>query len=118
MPAATTPTSTPPAIGPDNAAVQAIDPRIGEILAIVAKETGVEPAALRQGATIQDLGIASIDMAQTLFALESHFDVEIPVVSERAGTEFATVNDLVAHVIATLDRAKPGTGGATPGRGV
>jgi acyl carrier protein len=88
------------------------DHRVGEILAIFAKETGVDPAVLRPEATIQELGIASIDMVQAVFALESHFDIEIPVVSDRAGAEFATVGDLIAHVLATLDHAKPVPGAA------
>ncbi|WP_162530521.1 acyl carrier protein [Rhodovastum atsumiense] len=94
---------------------RAADPRVDEILAIIARETGVEQAALRSDATIQDLGIASLDMAQTLFALESHFDVEIPVVADRAGAEFATVAELVTHVLATLDRPRPTTGNTAPG---
>ena len=90
---------------------QAADPRVGEIIAIVARETGVDQSLLRPEATIQELGIASIDMVQAVFALESHFDVEIPVVSDRAGAEFGTVADLTSHVIATLDRAKQAPGG-------
>lgn len=82
------------------------DPRVDEILRIVAKETEVDIARLRPDATIDELGIPSLDMAQTVFALESHFDVEIPVVSERAGAEFATVGDLIAHVLASVDKAR------------
>ena len=81
------------------------DPRRDEILDIVAKETGIDRARLLPGASIEELGIPSLDMVQTIFELESRFDVEIPVVSERAGAEFATVGDLVDHVIQTLDRA-------------
>jgi acyl carrier protein len=99
----------------DDTRLPSTDPRVGEILAIVARETAVDQAALRPEATIQELGIASIDMAQTLFALESHFDVEIPVVADSAGAEFPTVADLVSHVIATLDRLKPRTDAAAAG---
>jgi acyl carrier protein len=96
----------------DDVAPHVVDPRVGEILEIVARETGVDPAALRPESSIQDLGIASIDMVQALFALESHFDIEIPVVAERSGAEFATVGDLIAHVIATIDRARAAGGHA------
>ncbi len=82
------------------------DPRRDEILDIVAKETGVERARLLLGASIEELGIPSLDMVQTIFELESRFDVEIPVVSERAGAEFATVGELVDHVLLALDRAR------------
>ena len=89
----------------------AADPRVEVILAIVARETGVDRTALRPEATIQELGIASIDMVQALFELETHFDVEIPVVSDRTGGEFGTVAELTSHVIATLDRAGRAPGG-------
>jgi acyl carrier protein len=79
------------------------DPRASEILDIVARETGVARERLRPEARIDELEIASLDMVQAIFALESRFDVEIPVVTERAaGQEFATVGDLLAHVLATL----------------
>lgn len=83
------------------------DPRRDEILDIVAKETGIDRARLLPEASIEELGIPSLDMVQAIFELESRFDVEIPVVSERAGAEFSTVGDLVDHVLATLDRAAP-----------
>lgn len=87
---------------------QLSDPRVPEILDIVARETGVARSQLDPEATIQALGIASLDMVQAVFALETRFGVEIPVASERAGSaEFATVGDLVAHVLTTLDRPQP-----------
>ncbi len=82
------------------------DPRRDGILDIVAKETGVARDRLLPEASIAELGIPSLDMVQTIFELESRFDVEIPVVSEGAGAEFATVGDLVDHVVLTLDRAR------------
>jgi acyl carrier protein len=84
------------------------DPRVPEILDIVARETTVDRGLLQPEATIEALGIPSLDMVQTVFALETRFGVEIPVVSDRAGAaEFVTVGDLVAHVLTTLDRAAP-----------
>ncbi len=83
------------------------DPRVDAILGIVAKETGVARERLLPEATIDALGIASLDMVQTIFALESQYDIEIPVVSDQAGAEFATVGSLVSHVLVTLDRVAP-----------
>lgn len=97
----------------DQPVFAADDPRVGDILDIVARETAIARERLVPAATIDELGIPSLDMAQTLFALESHFDVEIPVVSERAGAEFATVADLVDHVLVTLDAKRPPTPSAT-----
>ena len=83
------------------------DPRSTEILDIIAKETGVDRARLRPDAAISDLDIASLDLVQAIFAIEERFKVDIPVVSERTGSEFQTVGDLVQHVLATLEAAPP-----------
>lgn len=93
----------------DSTGVDSADPRVADILRIVAKETTVDVAKLRPDATIEQLGIPSLDMAQTLFALEEHFDVEIPVISEHAGAEFGTVADLVAQVLAAVEKKQAGT---------
>ncbi len=82
------------------------DPRWDEIIGIVSKETNIERAKLTPAASIEALGIPSLDMVQTVFELESHFDIEIPVLAEKAGNEFTTVGDLVFHVLAALDRAR------------
>jgi len=81
------------------------DPRAAEILDIVAKETGVDRARLTMDAVISDLDIPSLDLVQTIFAIEERYKVDIPVVSERTGAEFQTIGDLVQHVLATLEGA-------------
>jgi acyl carrier protein len=85
------------------------DPRIARILTIFAKETQTDRAALRPEATLADLGVESIDLTMAVFEIESAFGVDIPVVPDRTGAEFATVGDLVGHVIAVLDKANPDT---------
>jgi acyl carrier protein len=82
-----------------------IDPRVTTILDIVAQETAVDRSFLRPEATIDSLGIASLDLISAVFQLESTFDIEIPVISERPGAEFGSVGELVAHVIAVMDTA-------------
>lgn len=83
-----------------------VDPRAGRILDIVAKETFVDRAKLVPDATIDDLGIASIDIVQTIFAIETEYNIELPLARNGGGPEFSTVGELVAHVLATLDLAK------------
>jgi acyl carrier protein len=91
------------------------DPRVDQILDIVAKETAVDRSALRLDATIEGLGISSLDMTQAVFEIENVFDIEIPVLAASSGAEFGTVGDLVRHVLAVLDRARDG-GAETPAR--
>lgn len=80
------------------------DPRSQIILDIVSKETGVDRAALVPEATVEQLGIASLDLTQALFEIESRFDVEIPVLPTQAGQEFVSIGALLTHVLATLGK--------------
>ena len=90
------------------------DPRVTQILDIFAKETATDRGLLRPEATIEELGIASLDLTLAVFQLESVFDIEIPVIASRPGNEFGTVGELVAHVIAVMDKTvapeSPGAG--------
>ena len=88
------------------------DPRRAEVLAIFSREVGVAPERLRPDATLDELEIASLDVVQAMFAIEERFDVQIPVVPDRAGSEFTTVGQLLEHVLATLERGGPPS--ATP----
>ena len=83
------------------------DPRVDEILEIVARETGVDRKRLTPAASLSDLDIPSLDLVQAIFAIEERFKVDVPVVSDRTGAEFLTVGDLTNHVLQTLDRASP-----------
>ncbi len=89
------------------------DPRTSAILDIIAKETQLDRDALTLDASIEGLGIPSLDMVQTIFEIEARYDVEIPVVSDRAGAEFTTIGDLVAHVLRAIDTAS--ASGRMPG---
>ncbi len=80
------------------------DPRVQRILEIFAKETGVGVGLLQPEATLQDLGVESLDLTMAVFQLEETFDIEIPVVTENAGMEFNRVGDLVTYVITILDK--------------
>jgi acyl carrier protein len=80
------------------------DPRAEAILDVIAKVTDVDRAALVPEATLEDLGIPSLDLTMAVFDIESHFDIELPVIANQDGAEFTTVGSLVAHVLATLDR--------------
>ena len=105
--------SQPVTSAPDPAPDLAQDPRTSDILDIVAKETQLDRGLLTLEATIEGLGIPSLDMVQTIFEIEARYDVEIPVVSDRSGAEFTTIGDLVGHVLTAIDKAR--TSGKTAG---
>ena len=85
-----------PALGADSEA----------ILVVLAKETGIDRSRLRRDARLSDLEIPSLDLVQTIFELESRFDIEIPVVAEQGGAEFETEGDMLDHVQAAIDARK------------
>jgi acyl carrier protein len=82
----------------------AADPRTSEIFDIFAKAAGTDRAALRPEVSIADLGIQSLDMVQAVFELETHYNIDVPVLPEQAGAEFGTVGDLVRLVLLRLDQ--------------
>ena len=96
-----------PAEGPD----LEHDPRTPEILDILAKETQLDRGALTLDARIEELGIPSLDMVQTIFAIETKYDVEIAVVADQTGSEFRTVRDLIAHALRSIDAAHAAAAG-------
>lgn len=75
------------------------DPRAGQILDIVAAESGVERERLVPEARLSDLDIASLDLVQAIFRIEERFNVEIPVAGSGGGAEFETVGDMLRHVL-------------------
>ncbi|WP_395336097.1 acyl carrier protein [Novosphingobium sp. BL-8H] len=48
-----------------------------EVIALIAKETGLPPERLEPDATLATLDISSIDIVSMLFELEDRFGVEV-----------------------------------------
>lgn len=84
---------------------QMTDPRVGQILDIVATETGVDRGRLMPDARLADLEVASLDLVQAIFAIEEKFGVEIPVAGSGGGAEFETVGDLLRHALQSMGPA-------------
>ena len=89
------------------------DPRADEILDILSTETRVPRDRMGERVALDTLGIASLDLVQAIYALETHFGIELPVAESQAGAEFVTVGDLVRHVLTTVDAKQ--ASGAEPG---
>jgi acyl carrier protein len=66
---------------------------IERLLAIISKEGMVAPEKLSLDATLNTLGVASVDVVVILLAIEEEFGVYIPVNNELS--EIKTVGDLV-----------------------
>jgi acyl carrier protein len=66
---------------------------IDEILGIIANEAKLDRAVLLPGATMESLGIPSLDMVEILFEVEERFGIYIPMGEELVDTVY--LHDLI-----------------------
>lgn len=89
------------------------DPRIEDIIAVVAGETGIDPKLIDTDTPVADLGISSLDLIETIFKLESRFGIEIPNDGPLNNTG-VTVGALIDEVLALLDGTRTGKSQTEP----
>ncbi len=73
-----------------------------KIFDIIAKEATIDRAKINPGSTLKDLQIPSLDMVQIFFAIEDHFQINLPDQSpdfdaETAGGLVTIVERLLAE---------------------
>ena len=49
-----------------------------KVIAILAEQAVLEPKDVRPDATLQDLGIDSLGLVETVFGIEEAFDIQVP----------------------------------------
>ena len=78
-----------------------------EIVAILARETAIDAGKFAPDTKLAELDIASIDLVQAIFAIETRFDIEIPPGIEG---EDPTVETLTQHIIDLIERRRAAKG--------
>lgn len=72
-----------------------------KVIAILAEQAVLEPGEVRLDATLGDLGIDSLGLVETVFAIEEVFDVQVPF-NANAPTEsefdISTVGSMIRAV--------------------
>ena len=48
------------------------------VVAIIAEQAVLEPADVSMNATLEDLGIDSLGLVESIFAIEEAFDIQVP----------------------------------------
>ncbi|MBB3769644.1 MULTISPECIES: acyl carrier protein [Ancylobacter] len=91
--------------------MQTDDPTVTEIVAFIADEVGVDATLLTRETPVAELGISSLDLIETIFKLESRFDIEIPNDGPLNGNN-VTVGALVDHVAELVAASHGRTAGA------
>ncbi len=79
-----------------------------QIKAIVAKQLDREPSTLDENSDLAEAGYESLDVIETVFALEEAFKIDIPFNANAAEEmEMRTVGDIVILVEKALAKQKP-----------
>lgn len=71
------------------------------VIAILAEQAVLEPADVKLDASLQDLGIDSLGLVETVFAIEESFDIQVPFNAnepEQSDFDISSVGSIVAAV--------------------
>ncbi|WP_068112052.1 acyl carrier protein [Tropicimonas marinistellae] len=49
-----------------------------KVIAIIAEQAVLEPADVKMDSTLEDLGIDSLGLVESIFAIEEAFDISVP----------------------------------------
>lgn len=79
------------------------------IIAIIAEQAMLDPGDITPEATPQSLGIDSLGMVESIFALEEEFDIAIPFNANEPGKSDFDISSLGA-IIAAVERLVAGKG--------
>jgi acyl carrier protein len=75
------------------------------VIAIVAEQAVLDPADVRPEASLAELGLDSLGLVETVFAIEEAFDIEVPFnanAPERSGFDVSSVEGIVRAVEALV----------------
>ncbi len=79
---------------------------LDRLVQIIAKEGMVDPALITPDATLESLGLASIDVVSILMGVEEELDVYVPMSAELQ--EVRHLADLIRVVVAQMQRDEAG----------
>ncbi|WP_187430752.1 Acyl carrier protein [Roseobacter fucihabitans] len=74
-----------------------------KVIAIIAEQAVLEPSDVTLDSTLEDLGIDSMGLVESIFAIEEAFDITIPF-NANAPTESDFDISSVATIIAGIER--------------
>ncbi|WP_412554572.1 acyl carrier protein [Shimia sp. MIT1388] len=78
------------------------------VIAIVAEQAVLEPSDVTMENTLEDLGIDSLGLVESIFAIEEEFDISIPFnANEPENSEFdiSSVATIIAGIEKLVDNA-------------
>jgi acyl carrier protein len=74
-----------------------------QVIGIIAEQAMVEPSDVTPGQTLEDLGIDSLGLVESIFAIEEAFDIQVPFnANDPASSEFDISS--VAAIVRAVQR--------------
>ncbi|TNJ40687.1 acyl carrier protein [Phaeobacter sp. B1627] len=74
-----------------------------KVIAIIAEQAVLDPSEVTLDSTLEDLGIDSLGLVESIFSIEEEFDISIPFnANEPSESDFDISN--VAAIVAGIDR--------------
>jgi len=74
-----------------------------EVIAILAEQAMIEPSDVAMHNTLDDLGIDSMALVETIFAIEEAFDISVPF-NANAPSDTAFDISTVASIVGAVDK--------------
>lgn len=63
---------------------------------IIARHMKIEPATVVPAATLEQLGVTSLDLVEIMMSIEDAYDITIPLDANEAWRSIRTVGDIIA----------------------
>ncbi|ETX29833.1 acyl carrier protein [Roseivivax isoporae] len=76
-----------------------------KVIAIIAEQAVLEPSDVKMDMTLEDLGIDSLGLVESIFAIEEAFDISVPFNANDPGAsdfDISSVERIVAGVEALV----------------
>jgi len=76
-----------------------------QVIAIIADQAMLEPSDIKMNNTLEDIGIDSLGLVESIFAIEESFDITVPFNANNP-TESEFDISSVAAIIAAVEKLK------------
>ena len=76
-----------------------------KVIEIVAEQAVLEPSDVSLDSTLEDLGIDSLGLVESIFAIEEEFDIQIPFNAnepEKSDFDISSVRTIIAGINALI----------------
>jgi acyl carrier protein len=78
-----------------------------QVIAIIAEQAMLEPSDIQMENTLEDIGIDSLGLVESIFAIEETFDISVPFnANDPTAGEFDISS--IAAIVAAVEKLKSG----------